>query len=562
MKPARLKWKLVIPSFITTTLFVSTLCLAAYFLYSTSVREESNTQMEATSNQVVRNYENYFSSTIEVSAAIGEKYNRVSSLDELSVYLSSAMSLKSEALAISLYNIDGRCIAKAGQGFYPEDASREEFFVKAKENPLINVFSSIKEDSRPGVDYSFTLSRYVQYDRDPAYDTIICIDFDFNKIANSIPDATLGEEGRFSIYDSSMDLVYSSLPALSEAERPYVEELVFGTRTVHLNGHDFYLYVSTIQHTTWSVAILTNSDYVLESIGTFSLYLVLSGLLVVAIAFIFFAVLSQKISRPITKLSDTMLSMNELQKNVPLLPDGGILEVGELNGSFNALMQRINELTENLLREKEMQRKSELKALQNQINPHFLYNTLDSILSLIEKGENGLAEQMVVGLSRFFRLSISKGRDAIYLKEEFEHARNYLLVQKIRFQDAFEYSLEMEDGLEDLLVPKLILQPIVENSINHALTEDRVGHIDVTAKRDGERVLITIRDDGFGMTEETLQNLRLGLEEEGKAKGVGLPNVYGRLKYYFGEGVAIQIDSVEEEGTTVTLIFPFRKERP
>ena len=228
----------------------------------------------------------------------------------------------------------------------------------------------------------------------------------------------------------------------------------------------------------------------------------------------------------------------------------------ELDASFQAMISRIEELTQSIIVEKEEQRKSELLALQNQINPHFLYNTLDSILALIDKKENDKAEEMVVALSRFFRISISRGQNIIPLSKEIEHAKNYLVIQKLRFGDACDYEFDVDAGLLAMNVVKLILQPIIENSINHGLKEGQKGTIRIRGYRDSGFVRLDISDDGYGMSPKKKQELEQSLREQTPAQGVGLKNVYLRLKVYYGSKADVTISSQLDVGTTVSLWIP------
>ena len=239
----------------------------------------------------------------------------------------------------------------------------------------------------------------------------------------------------------------------------------------------------------------------------------------------------------------------------------GSKEIVELDNSFIALIDRIDDLTKKLIFEKEEQRKSELLALQNQINPHFLYNTLDSILALIEEKENDKAEEMIVALSRFFRISISKGKNIIPLRKEIEHAKNYLLIQKLRFGDAFDYSFDVSEDILDMDIVKLVLQPIIENSINHGLKEGEVGLIKVKGYKNNGYVYLSISDNGYGMIEETRLALENSLKDESSSKGVGLKNVYMRLRVYYGNKADMKIESALDIGTTITLIIPEGGER-
>jgi two-component system sensor histidine kinase YesM len=355
---------------------------------------------------------------------------------------------------------------------------QDEWFSTAKDNTLINVFSRISSNAYPDVQYSFTLSKYIPFDKNDEYDAILKVDFDFTKIVETISNATLGNEGRFVIYDKNYGIVYSSSDKNAEEAMSLVKGLVIGSKSVQLNSHSFFLYAATISNTTWRVAIFTNEDALSTAINRFALYVAIIGLALIALFIGVVIMVANSITNPIRRLQKEMADIVSLNYTSSLQEEiKGTAEVEELNKSFIQMMGRIQELTDTVVSEKERQRQSELKALQNQINPHFLYNTLDSIIALIDKGENEKAEKMIVALSKFFRISISKGQNVIPLLNEIEHARNYLLIQKMRFGDAFSYDIEVEKGLEQYYVVKLILQPIVENSIGHGLKEGEEGHI-------------------------------------------------------------------------------------
>jgi hypothetical protein len=205
-----------------------------------------------------------------------------------------------------------------------------------------------------------------------------------------------------------------------------------------------------------------------------------------------------------------------------------------------------------------MKRMSELKALQNQINPHFLYNTMDSIIYLIDKGDNPKAEEMIMALSKFFRISISRGKNVIPLTSEIEHAKNYLIIQKIRYGDSFDYEIKTEPGIEKYFIIKLVLQPIIENAIMHGIEENsgRTAHITISEEvRDG-LIRLEVKDDGYGILPERLQEIYASFHDDAAHNGVGLKNVYQRLKIYYGEKADIIIDSVLDQGTKVTLVIP------
>ena len=200
-------------------------------------------------------------------------------------------------------------------------------------------------------------------------------------------------------------------------------------------------------------------------------------------------------------------------------------------------------------------RKTELKALQAQINPHFLYNTLDSIAWMCEQGQNADAVQMVHALARLFRISISKGHELIPIAKEIEHAESYLQIQKYRYKNRFSYDFQVDPSCLDYLCNKITLQPIIENAINHGLdllVEE--GHIQVEVKPDGDDILFRVIDDGVGMSPEQVEAI---MNQKPKDHtGIGIRNVNDRLKIYFGKQYGLRIESVPDEGTCVEIRMP------
>ena len=236
-------------------------------------------------------------------------------------------------------------------------------------------------------------------------------------------------------------------------------------------------------------------------------------------------------------------------------------ELAVLNASFNRMVEKIGQLVEDIKTEQSNLRQSELKLLQAQINPHFLYNTLDSIIWLAEAGEKEKVVQIVSSLSDFFRTTLSKGRDYITLKEEEMHIRSYLQIQRLRYRDILEYDIRIPQELGQYLILKLTLQPLVENALYHGIKNKRgVGHIWVDGRREGDRIVFCVRDDGIGMGPEELervQGLIGGVQEEGgDTSGFGLFNVDQRLRLNYGAAYGIRIHSRHGEGTQVEVTIP------
>lgn len=183
-------------------------------------------------------------------------------------------------------------------------------------------------------------------------------------------------------------------------------------------------------------------------------------------------------------------------------------EIGSLSRSFNAMTRRIRALMEQNIYEQQQKRKSEMKALQAQVNPHFLYNTLDSIIWMSEAGENEQVVLMTAALAKLLRQSISNDREQITISEEIEYVRSYLTIQKMRYKDKLEYTIDVEDRILNVMIIKFVLQPLVENAIYHGLKyKETKGNLSIRGYRKGNRICLVVADDGAGMEEEELEHI-------------------------------------------------------
>ena len=235
-------------------------------------------------------------------------------------------------------------------------------------------------------------------------------------------------------------------------------------------------------------------------------------------------------------------------------------EVGVLNDSLNTMIDKICELVEQVKIEQISLRKAEFELLQSQINPHFLYNTLDAIVWLAESGEQQKVVEMVENLSGFFRTSLNQGKDIVTIKEELEHVRSYLEIQKMRYQDILQFKIDVPDKLNRYLIPKITIQPLVENALYHGIKNKRgLGMINITGICEEDRFILQVKDDGIGMTDERLRQVREGIENKVPNENdiYGLYNVNERIRLNFGEGYGIAIESVYMEGTVVKIVLPY-----
>lgn len=290
-------------------------------------------------------------------------------------------------------------------------------------------------------------------------------------------------------------------------------------------------------------------------------------LMIVTVAFSVAAALSlsRSIYTPIKKLHDvtTTITKNDLHA---LVTSENADEITELGISFNIMIGKIRELLDSKIKEQENLKKAELRALQAQINPHFLYNTLDTIIWMAASQKTDQVIEIVSALSNFFRISLSKGRDWITIGEEVERARSYLTIQRMRYRDIMDFTIQVEAGVEDFTILKLILQPLVENAIYHGIKNKREGGVIMVraSKKNAEEILLEVEDNGIGFTPEKMKGLQAELDDDSDEikmeTGFGVGNVNKRIKLYYGKQYGLTISSEYNRGTTVRLVIPATRE--
>lgn len=293
----------------------------------------------------------------------------------------------------------------------------------------------------------------------------------------------------------------------------------------------------------------------------------IAAVLLILAAVVYFAVrqairTSSSITDPIDALFRRVqeIGRGDLTEKPPVQADDPKLSV--LSTGIEEMTVRLNRQIELNRQEQIRLRGIELSLLQAQINPHFLYNTLDAIVWLIETGKNEQAEEMVTSLSNYFRAFLSNGRDIVTVRQEQQHIRSYLEIQQVRYKDVLEYEIHIDPAIDDCLIPKLTLQPLVENAIYHGIKPKRgKGMIRVTGQLSGGSVKIRVEDTGAGMEEAELETLRSQILS-GEASGFGLTASYKRLLLMYGAECELTVDSRVGEGTAITIGIPLRTEEP
>jgi two-component system, sensor histidine kinase YesM len=287
-------------------------------------------------------------------------------------------------------------------------------------------------------------------------------------------------------------------------------------------------------------------------------------LLPCVVAFSFGAawVISASIYIPIKKLHDVTATITRTDLEA-LVTSQNVDEITELGMSFNIMIGRIRQLLDAKVKEQEILKKAELKALQAQINPHFLYNTLDTIVWMAQANKIDQVIDIVQALSNFFRIALSKGQEWITIDQEIEHIRCYLTIQKLRYHDILDYKIEVDEDICSGTILKLTLQPLVENALYHGIKNKRSGGtITVRARRAGaDQVMLEIVDNGVGFTPYKLSRIQASLADDSgeislSESGFGLENVHKRIQLYYGKQYGLSVQSKYQEGTRVTVTIP------
>lgn len=338
-------------------------------------------------------------------------------------------------------------------------------------------------------------------------------------------------------YDENMEMLDMNIRILTSLVQTEIQE---------------YIYYEAASLETMRQQVSRETNFTIQlSFVSFLVIIMVSGLMS--------QFLGKKITKPIEELSRSTAEVAKGNFAVQVHVESGD-ELETLADSFNSMVGEISELVEDVKVEQNNLRATELKLLQAQINPHFLYNTLDTIIWLAEDNQKEQVTAMVSSLSDFFRTTLSKGKDYITIREEESHIQSYLEIQQFRYRDIMSYDIQFEEEILNCLILKLTLQPIVENALYHGIKNKRgLGKITVTGRKEKDKIKMKVMDDGIGMKEETLQRLRMivrGKEQDDTQNGFGMANVQQRIELNFGLDYGIHIDSVYGEGTTVTVILP------
>lgn len=296
--------------------------------------------------------------------------------------------------------------------------------------------------------------------------------------------------------------------------------------------------------------------------GSMLIYAVLATAVILGVVILASYSISNSIIRPILRLREVTEQVAKGDLSVRTELEAGA-EIGDLSRSLDTMIDQINKLLEQVKTEQIRIRKAELELLQSQINPHFLYNTLDTIVWLAEGGDRKTVVSMVEQLSDFFRTTLNEGKDVVTIYEELRHVNSYLGIQRVRYQDILSYSVEIPEALYEYTIPKITIQPLVENALYHGIKNKRgMGEIRITGEEKEGMMYLYVEDNGIGITEERLEQINDKIYGDSYSENeiFGLHNVHERIRLCFGNEYGIKIESVYREGSKVTIMLPCRKE--
>jgi two-component system, sensor histidine kinase YesM len=515
--------------------------------------------------QVILNYEAYFSNVIETSNSLQEYiviYTKDKDLNRLEELFESSIKAQVNIKNISLISENGNVIASSiNEEISPklEDAS---WFYEALRYPDIHHFSSphVEDVILIGSDEVISVSKKVDYYvNGMTKKAILLIELRTEELSLIANRTNLGNLGHILITDSQNRLVFDSSQSCLDdrcQSIALVQEIILGGRLIKYQNLNMYVSVNTLQDTRWKITTLINVDASVKTKQEILLTVIVTFIITLALIAYISSWMAQRITHP----------MNDLKKHIEKLETGdfeaqvqvsGQKEVVHLAEAFNIMSNKIHELMQEVIEEQNEKRKTHFVALQNQINPHFLYNTLDSIVTLSEKGNSKDVEKAIGALSRFFRISVSSDMSLITLEEEIEHVQHYLTIQQLRYRKDFEFEFDIPNQLKKNKVIKLSLQPLVENAILYGLNpEQGYKNIKIIAYDDHEHIYVQVFNQGFGISQSKIDDLYHMIKSTETSSSLGLKNVYQRLKLYFGDHADLIIESELDVFTTVTLKIP------
>ena len=451
------------------------------------------------------------------------------------------------------------------------DYSKLDWYAKAVAKPQDAIITGPNRHSFFDTDDEMiSLSREVQSYENGTFRGVILINLNMNKITEICNSFQEKQENFICIINDKGELVYEQQNgkerfAFDEKENRQklntaLERMKESCFRLNYRGEKYLVTRTDMKTTGWTLVSMVPYKSVMAETMAISGVMILAVVITLIVTLLLLNRILTGVVKPLKKLEKYMVQVNpdNMDQRMEILTDD---EIGHLSMKFNQMRDRIRNLKEQVIEEQEDKRKYELQALQAQINPHFLYNTLDSIIWMAETNDSNIVA-MTEALAKLFRISLNKGNEEISLERELEHVKNYLIIQSMRYADKFTYEISVDPGVERCRTIKLILQPIVENCIYHGIKKKRgTGKITIRAYRREQNLIIEVSDDGCGMPKEICRKILSDeIESENiSGSGIGVKNVNERIQLRFGKKYGLSYSSEEGVGTTVTYVLPYNE---
>ena len=541
---------------VVTIVFVAVIIALLFFnkLFRDSIEQTAITNAEQSVDQVAVTINNYTNDMIDIMDKL--YVNSIEEPESQEELFNDLIEIRNDVVMIATYDIHDN-----NTGIWSNYATKEMIYTNLSLYPVSAASADNISISPPHVVsvldnyYPWVVTITKSAEESFSNAAKIAIDVQFSGIAQYIDEVGIGQHGYCFIIDGEFKIIYHPQQQLIYAGlKNETSEIMSLTDGSHLADGVIYT-VKTLENSDWKIIGVTFLDETVNpKVHTISIVSILILVLVVIISFLSGSYFSYLFTKPVTKLSTAMRDFENNASGFVFEPIEGAVEVNQLSDSFEHLVKRIQQLMEEVKNEENTLRKTELKALQAQINPHFLYNTLDSISWMCEEGKTEEAVLMVNALAKLFRISISRGQEIIPIDKEIQHAECYLQIQKVRYTNQFDYEFDVDESCKEYLCNKITLQPMIENALYHGLNMIDEGHIRIGIHEAGDEIIMTVEDNGVGMTEEQVADL---FKNDGTDRhGIGVKNVNDRIKIYFGDKYGISVESELDVGTRVIIRIP------
>ncbi len=504
-------------------------------------------------------------------------YNIIQENDIASQEFTDQMSLLYEVhsdqiQSLALYRTDGTLIASEPVAMEKEtaDVTDQDWFLAARKD-IENIQISMPHIQNLFFDGSYRFHRVISFstsvdmnDGNQPGVGILLVDFKYSAIRDaldSINDSSDGiyyylcnRDGNIIYHPRETEMNWGLFQEESGKFSAYEDGIYEGT----LDGQESHVVIGSLSYTGWKLVGVVPKSVKSNSINSFRYYILATVLVLLMMLLQANRVISGKISEPIQELDKSVKAYEA--GGMPNIYIGGSSEIRHLGLSVQRSYERIEALMDEIIEQQTKRRKSELAALQSQINPHFLYNTLESITWMVEEKRNDEAVMMISELGKLLRVSLSKGKTIISIADEFQHSKSYMNIQSVRYKNHFAVEFLMEEGINDYCIVKLVIQPLLENAIYYGvgnMDEDDGGKIIIRGEKKDQDIYISVEDNGMGMRQEILDNILTNNERVPKhGSGVGVINVHSRIQLIYGMEYGLEVYSEPDEGTRVVIHIP------